>query len=294
MQVDNNDALSLPTNDSRAILNWYRGNQAKWAGNVAAKDVEALVDSQSASVPAVPIPALGTPAKKRRLRLIKLEAHRFAGIHAYGTFDNALPKFVFGFREPITLFKGWNGAGKTSLVNSAVWCLTGQIICPQRPPEPCGSEFEGQFTRTISHINKVLWEDDVPYEVRPPDLISRDPQTPIPVEVSAPSFAQEARTTIFASLEDMDRLLAEGRDRPAVQEGLWLLESIVHAFQGMESDRGTVQGAYFIKIVEDLSRHHQGQVLQQALKWATQLHGFLSSPTGGGVRHGVICGLIWR
>jgi hypothetical protein len=138
----------------------------------------------------------------------------------------------------------------------------------------------------ISHINKVLWENNVPYEVSPPDLISRNPQTPIPVEASAPSFAQQARTTIFASLEDMDLLLAESRDRPAVQEGLWLLESIVHAFQGLETDGGTVQGAYFNKIVEDLSRHHQGQVLQQALKWATQLHGYLSSPTGGGVRHG--------
>lgn len=148
VQVDDNDAFSLPTNDSRAILNWYRGNQAKWDGNVAAKDVEALVDSQSAAIPDLPIPALGTPAKKRRLRLVKLEAHRFAGIHAYGTFDNAPPNFVFEPREPITLFEGWNGAGKTSLINSAVWCLTGQIIRPQRPPEPCDSEFEGQFTRS--------------------------------------------------------------------------------------------------------------------------------------------------
>jgi hypothetical protein len=125
VQVDGDGTFSLPTDDSRAILNWYRGNQPKWAGNVAAKDVEVLVDSQSASIPALPIPALGTPAKKRRLRLVKLEAHRFAGIHAYGTFDNAPPNFVFEPREPITLFEGWNGAGKTSLVNSAVWCLTG-------------------------------------------------------------------------------------------------------------------------------------------------------------------------
>jgi len=148
VQVDSGEAFSLPTDDSRAILNWYRVNQTKWAGNVAAKDVEALVDSQTAAIPALPMPALGTPTKKRRLRLVKLEAHRFAGIHAYGTFDIPPPNFVFEPHEPITLFEGWNGAGKTSLINSAIWCLTGQIIRPQRPPEPCDSEFEGQFART--------------------------------------------------------------------------------------------------------------------------------------------------
>ena len=98
VQVDGGEAFSLTVDDSRAILNWYRVNQTKWAGNVAAKDVEALVDSQTASVSALPIPALGTPAKKRRLRLVKLEAHRFAGIHAYGTFDNPQRQHLFGMR----------------------------------------------------------------------------------------------------------------------------------------------------------------------------------------------------
>ena len=54
---------------------------------------------------------------------------------------------MFEPREAITLFEGRNGAGKTSLLNAAVWCLTGRILRPQRPPEPCEEEFEGHFAR---------------------------------------------------------------------------------------------------------------------------------------------------
>lgn len=141
-------AFSLSTADSRAILNWYRLNQGKWAGNVAAKDVEAVVDSQKSAIPTLAVPPLGATEKKRKLRLVRLEAHRFAGIHAYGTHDKPPPDFVFEPHAPITLFDGWNGAGKTSLINAAIWCLTGEILRPQRPPEACSEEFDGHFTRT--------------------------------------------------------------------------------------------------------------------------------------------------
>lgn len=147
VQVDGEETFSLSTDDSRTILNWYRMNQGKWVGNVTAKDVDAIVDTQNNPVPTLAVPELGTPRKKRSLRLRRLEAHRFAGIHAYGTYDNPPPDFVFEPREPITLFEGWNGAGKTSLLNAAVWCLTGQILRPQRPPEAGNYEFDGHFVR---------------------------------------------------------------------------------------------------------------------------------------------------
>jgi hypothetical protein len=57
------------------------------------------------------------------------------------------------------------------------------------------------------------------------------------------------------------------------------------AFQGLEIGDSTVQGKYFNKIVDDLRRHHS---IERVLNWATTLHGYLSSPTGGGVRHGAI------
>src|SRR5947209_5974052 len=114
---DTGATFSLSATDSRAILNWYRLNRAKWAGNVQAVDVEALVDSMSAPVPTLPVPPMSATGKKNRLRLVKLVAHRFAGIHAYGTPDEPPEDFVFEPQQAISLFEGWNGAGKTSLVN---------------------------------------------------------------------------------------------------------------------------------------------------------------------------------
>ena len=147
VQIDSGETFSLSNDDSRAILNWYRLNARRWTGNVTAKDVEAIVDSQSSTIPTLPIPPMSDPREKRVLRLRRLEAHRFAGIHAYGTYEIPPPNFVFEPHKAITLFEGWNGAGKTSLINAAVWCLTGQILRPQGPPEPPQEEFEGHFTR---------------------------------------------------------------------------------------------------------------------------------------------------
>ena len=45
-------------------------------------------------------------------------------------------------------------------------------------------------------------------------------------------------------------------------------------------------GQYFNNIADELRRHHKGQTVEQAINWMKALHGYLSSPTGGGVRHG--------
>lgn len=140
-----NAEFSIDNADSRAILNWYRINRGKWAGNVMAVDIEALVSAQLTVPPTLPIPEVVIPKADRRLTLAKVVAHRFAGVHAYGTADSPPLDFIFEPREPITLFEGWNGAGKTSLLNTIIWCLTGELLRPQRQPESGQQEFSGLF-----------------------------------------------------------------------------------------------------------------------------------------------------
>jgi hypothetical protein len=65
-----------------------------------------------------------------------------------------------------------------------------------------------------------------------------------------------------------------------------LLETVSTAFAGSEHDDGTVTGKYFNKIVGDLKRLHRGRVLAQVVSWMENRHGYLSSPTGGAIRHG--------
>lgn len=88
------------------------------------------------------------------------------------------------------------------------------------------------------------------------------------------------------SFEQSEKLLAEGHPRQAVQEILWLMESVVTAFKGPSTGDATIEGKYFNKIVPELRAHKKGQTIDQVLNWLTTLHGYLSSPTGGGVRHG--------
>ncbi|MEO9336776.1 hypothetical protein ABFT80_04995 [Mesorhizobium sp. SB112] len=135
-------------------------------------------------------------------------------------------------------------------------------------------------------VNQILYEHEVPYEVRPPALLARHPQTAIAVQTPQKSLGQRAHELIHTSLDQADRLLLEQRPRQAVQEILWLLETVSTAFQGQESGSGTVEGKYFNEIIRALRKNNGGSALAETLGWMTKMHGFLSSPGGGGVRHG--------
>jgi hypothetical protein len=138
----------------------------------------------------------------------------------------------------------------------------------------------------VSITNRVLSEHRVGFIIQPPNLIAQDAEEVINVPDEPASLDQQAREIIQESLSRSEKLLSEGHDRAAVQELLWLLETISTAFQGLDTGMGTIQGKYFNKIAEDLRRKHRGKTLDQVLDWITTLHGYLSSPTGGGIRHG--------
>lgn len=137
-------------------------------------------------------------------------------------------------------------------------------------------------------INQILSKHDIGYEVRPPDLILRENEVaPVPVQDCPPTLADRALNLFHQSLNRSEELLSEGRHREAVQEILWLLETVTTAFKGIETEFGTVEGKYFNQIVRDLKSKQSGTTLDRVLDWVTSVHGYLSSPTGGGVRHGL-------
>lgn len=137
-----------------------------------------------------------------------------------------------------------------------------------------------------SIINGILASHGAPYEIIFPNLVTRDMQPMVQVIAPEQTVDESARELIQESLDQADRFLAERRPRPAVQEILWLLETVSTAFQGLDSGNGTVEGRYFNEIIRDLRKHNGGTTLREILGWINTLHGFLSSPSGGGVRHG--------
>ena len=66
-----------------------------------------------------------------------------------------------------------------------------------------------------------------------------------------------------------------------------MLETVATAFRGIETQAGKIEGNYFNKIVGDLKAKNAGTTFNRVLEWITTMHGYLSSPTGGGVRHGI-------
>jgi hypothetical protein len=65
------------------------------------------------------------------------------------------------------------------------------------------------------------------------------------------------------------------------------LETVATGFRGVDTGTGSIEGKYLNKIVKELRDSHSGRTLDKALEWMVNLHCYLSSPTGGGVRHGL-------
>lgn len=144
----------------------------------------------------------------------------------------------------------------------------------------------GMVLPDAGRINHILTDANAGYQLDPPMLVATRAHIPISVPALPPSLDMQACALIEQALQASERALVEGNGRQAVQEVLWLLETISTAFRSPDVFDGTIQGRYFNKIIGELRlrcRGHQEQILQ----WMMTLHGYLSSPTGGGVRHGV-------
>ena len=138
----------------------------------------------------------------------------------------------------------------------------------------------------VGRINRILTEAGSGFQIDPPKLVATRVHLPIAVPDELPSLDTQAKAAIEEALEASERALSEGNGRQAVQEVLWLLETFSTAFRSEKILDGNINGRYFNKIIDELRRRGEGHQ-KQILQWMMNLHGYLSSPTGGGVRHGV-------
>lgn len=139
----------------------------------------------------------------------------------------------------------------------------------------------------VGRINRILADHQAGFEIRLPAIVAVGIHKPIPVPERYQSLDEQAQDLVQQSFRDSERLLSEGHPRQAVQEILWLMESVLTAFKGLSAGETTIEARYFNKIAIELRTKMKGQTIEQVLTWLTTLHGYLSSPTGGGVRHGV-------
>lgn len=152
-----NESFLLPDEPTRSALEWYRKRgAATWTAAVSAPHGEDLVDAVNKKPPVLPaLPARPANSNARRLLLKRVEAHRFAGLHKFGTPAAAPANYVHEFRSPLTLFEGRNGSGKTSLVNAIIWALTGEILRPQREPKRPMTISNAGYRRRIKVVSRL-------------------------------------------------------------------------------------------------------------------------------------------
>lgn len=148
-------------------------------------------------------------------------------------------------------------------------------------------EHPGMEVPSVTRINRILSNADAGFQIDPPKLIATRTHAPIAVSDEAPSLDMQAKETIQNALDASEQALEGGNGRQAVQEVLWLLESFSTVFRNPNILDGGIHGRYFSKIVEELRNHGEGNHQRQILQWMMTLYGYLSSPTGGGIRHGV-------
>lgn len=138
-----------------------------------------------------------------------------------------------------------------------------------------------------THVNRLLAEHEVGFRIERPRLVAASAEFDVPVPTGPLSLDEEARNLILRSLTESERALGENRLLDAVQNVLWLLETFSTAFRNPNLTGGPIQQSYFNKIINRLrekgdTNGHQSRILD----WMMDLHGYLSAPAGGGVRHG--------
>jgi hypothetical protein len=130
LQISGGDEFSLPLADSRSILAFYaQDRRAYWNPDkdtaIQDGEVDRVLEALDKPLKTTALAPRQTPIKQK-WQLIKVAVHRFRGLHRHCAEGGSDPKlFELELSADATLFRGFNGAGKTSLISAICWCLTG-------------------------------------------------------------------------------------------------------------------------------------------------------------------------
>jgi len=130
LKVTGGEEFSLSLPDSRAILAFYNQDRRTYWNpekdpTIQDGEIDRVLDALD-KPPKVAAAAARPAATLQKWRLVKVVAHRFRDLHRHCAATGADPHpFELELAAHASLFRGFNGAGKTSLVSAICWCLTG-------------------------------------------------------------------------------------------------------------------------------------------------------------------------
>jgi hypothetical protein len=134
-------------------------------------------------------------------------------------------------------------------------------------------------------INAMLRTHGVGYEVVG-DELRLSSLVGMPESTPAPSLLDNTQAELGVAWKRADELLSSGHPDEAVSKIWFVIESLLVAFRGLTIDGKMVEGSYFNEIVKSLRRRDLDPMFKMVLEIATRVHGQLSDPATGGIRHG--------
>jgi AAA domain len=132
------EIFSLSNSDSTKIFAYYTQHRDLWPRNrqVQATEINGLLEALGSELPEARRPTHPVVSARPIWNLRRIEAHRFGGLHRHcGPGGEDPEPFVLEIDKDLTLISGFNGAGKTALLSSVVWCLTGKALRSQHMPD---------------------------------------------------------------------------------------------------------------------------------------------------------------
>lgn len=202
LQISGGADFSLPLQDSRAVLAFYNQNrQAYWNPdkdtNIQDGEIDRLLDALDKPAK-VTAPATRPVSQQQRWQLVGITARRFRGLHRHCDDEGAEPRpFTLDLSRHATLFRGFNGAGKTSLISAICWCLTGYGHRSQGLP----SQLHTPITVQVSN-NTDSGEPNTTFEL--------PPIVPIPTEKEL--LAVDGQPQVDTSVRLKFRSLIDGSE----------------------------------------------------------------------------------
>ena len=128
----------LPNDDARRIFSYYAQRRYLWLQSkpIQVSEIEEVLKALEQDPPIKTAIRTISAVPKHFWRLERVEAHRFGGLHRHCAADGGAPDdFAFEVESDVTLISGYNGAGKTALQNTIIWCLTGKALRSQHLPD---------------------------------------------------------------------------------------------------------------------------------------------------------------
>ena len=192
---EDTEPFVLSNPDSVRIFAHYTRHRDLWhySKRVLAPEINNLLEALEGEAPEKPVIGQRQTSEQKLWTLRQIEAHRFGGLHRHCDLDGGDPElFRLEIDKDITLISGFNGAGKTALLSTVIWCLTGKALRSQHMPDEVHEPMEAYWANA----------DEDGEEVETPERqnVSVPPVVPIPSGTDLEVLDDEPKRDTWVSL----------------------------------------------------------------------------------------------